>query len=508
MLSGSSYIPPFYFYQFADAISAPYTSLKAYQGGVIDANGNLLKSENNIEPFEYLVIKLKKIFEQLPYGMTKAKLGGYLSTLQLFAEEAEAYNFNSEYMHALIEGHISNITDGEISYLELCEDMGSGGGAAGSLGTPMGGSGDTPGVAGYDPPLTDKIIKRKYLQNCEIFDVCPEDYVAFKNAKSWKNIPDGPTKNYMQRFQRRNKGTKLAVRTTMPESGEQDLYWITYPSKSFMEEYGLKNVDFLTEGMEYLNEALSPKEVHDKFATYLIKKGYVRVPSPDLKTRQNAESLQKFHDSLPHGHFYVGENPNEGRGHDAYLKVDNETYGGIELKKSTASKPRSKKPSHHGMGIGISRILLDKLAKRYGKESEVEKKPSLVKKIFSGLMDSSKLQKLVERGAQKEIERRGELIIAGDVGGVHAVSSSRRKSSENNRSELYDRHQRLASSIGMDLTGNIKDWGGTLQTGFKKSRPTSETDKGVSLKTRVELTPVSADHEMHGSYVRNSEFLK
>lgn len=250
MLSGSSYIPPFYFYQFADAISAPYTSLKAYQSGIIDANGNILKPESSLDPFEYLVIKLKQIFEQLPYGMTKAKLGGYLSTLQLFAEEAEEYNFNSEYMHALIEGHIFQMTNGEVSYLELCEDMGVGGGGAGSLGTPMPGSGDNVGVAGFDPPLSDKIIKRKYLQNCEIFEVCPEEYAMFKNAKNWKNIPEGPTKNYLQRFQRRNKDAKIAVRTTLPESGEQDLYWITYPAKSFMEEYGLENVDFLIEDVK------------------------------------------------------------------------------------------------------------------------------------------------------------------------------------------------------------------------------------------------------------------
>ena len=61
MLSGSSYIPPFYFYQFADAISAPYTALKAYQSGIIDSNGNILKPESSLDPFEYLVIKLKQI---------------------------------------------------------------------------------------------------------------------------------------------------------------------------------------------------------------------------------------------------------------------------------------------------------------------------------------------------------------------------------------------------------------------------------------------------------------
>lgn len=295
MLSGSSYIPPFYFYQFADAISAPYTSLKAYQAGIIDSNGNLIKPESSLEPFEYLVIKLKQIFSELPYGMTKAKLNAYLPTLQLFAEEAEEYNFNSEYMHALIEGYISQMTDGEVSYLELCEDMGSGGGGAGSLGTPMGGSGDNVGVAGFDPPLMDKVMKRKYLQNCEIFEVCPEEYATFKNAKSWKNIPEGPTKNYLQRFQRRNKGAKIAVRTTLPESGDQDLYWITYPAKSFMEEYGLENVDFLVEQKQSNKER--EHLVYSSFGNLLDEKGFKRNTEAKKKEDLAVGEYGIFHPS-------------------------------------------------------------------------------------------------------------------------------------------------------------------------------------------------------------------
>jgi len=55
------YIPSFYFYKFAQGISAPYTELAAYSAGAIDSSGNVLKAESSIDSFEYLIIKLKKI---------------------------------------------------------------------------------------------------------------------------------------------------------------------------------------------------------------------------------------------------------------------------------------------------------------------------------------------------------------------------------------------------------------------------------------------------------------
>ena len=64
-MAGPSYIPSFYFYKFAEGISAPYTSFQAFKAGAIDQNGNLLKPESSIDPLEYLIIKLKKIFEEL-----------------------------------------------------------------------------------------------------------------------------------------------------------------------------------------------------------------------------------------------------------------------------------------------------------------------------------------------------------------------------------------------------------------------------------------------------------
>jgi hypothetical protein len=117
----------------------------------------------------------------------------------------------------------------------------------------------------------------------------------FKNSKNWKNIPEGPTKNYLQRFQRRNKDAKIAVRTTLPESGEQDLYWITYPAKSFMEEYGLENVDFLIE------EKKSNKErehlIYNSFSKLLDEKGFKRNTTAKRKEDLAVGEYGVFHPS-------------------------------------------------------------------------------------------------------------------------------------------------------------------------------------------------------------------
>jgi hypothetical protein len=243
-------VPSFYFYKLADAISAPYTSLDAYRAGAIDSSGNILKPVSSIDSFEFLVIKLKQIFEQLPYGTTKAKLSNYLATLNLFSEEVEAYEITQEQFHCLVEGIVCHNTNNEVSYLELLEDMGTGGGA-GALGVPaQGGNINQGGVSGYDVRMKLPLMKRKkgdYFDNCEIFDVCPEEFNSFMNSKQWKDVPDSETKNYLRRFQRRNKDGKIGVRGLNPVSGEQDLFWITYPAKNFMEEVDLSNIEFLFE---------------------------------------------------------------------------------------------------------------------------------------------------------------------------------------------------------------------------------------------------------------------
>ena len=137
-MANLSYIPSFYFYRFADAVSGPYTALNAYSSGIIDRNGNIKGNESSIDPFEYFVIKLKRIFDQLPPGTTKYKLQNLMGTLQVFNEEFDLPEISKEQLNSLIESHIMINAEDGVSYLNLLEDMstGSAGGGAGTIGTP------------------------------------------------------------------------------------------------------------------------------------------------------------------------------------------------------------------------------------------------------------------------------------------------------------------------------------------------------------------------------------
>jgi hypothetical protein len=247
MPASSSFVSSFSIASLAQAIAAPFTALTAYSAGAIDEQGNLLKPESSIDPFEYFVIKLKKIFSELPMSYTKARLANYSSAFQYFTEQAKSFGISEIEFIMFMEGYIQG---GKL----LNEDMGvgamGGAGAPGSLSTPSEYE-SKGGVAGYDVRMAAPLFRRTPV---EIFDVDPDEFDQFKNAKAWKHIQDSATKRYLQRFQRRNPNGKMALKTKRPDTDEHELYWITYAPKSFMEEYHLNNFDFLVEEIDYSNQ--------------------------------------------------------------------------------------------------------------------------------------------------------------------------------------------------------------------------------------------------------------
>ena len=316
------YIPSFYFYKFAQEISEPFTSLQAYQAGAIDEHGNILKAESSIDPLEYLVIKLKKIFAELPSGMTKAKLNNYLSTLQLFGEEVQQIGITEgEYM-GLVEGYIALYVNQNLSYIELCEDM-SGGGMA-SAGTSPGYN--TGSVSGFDPELVSGIQRRKPLlkglDNCEMYDVCPEEMGHFKAAKAWKQVPDSETKTYLQRAQSRN-AKKIAVRSVNPDTGEQDVHWINYPTKSFVEEYDLRFLDILNEDNEEVtpDKNLDGKTSVEEVMAYFKDKDLNGSPDGEHHANISRIVTNLFNNGADPTEQRLGilQNPNAPTGHHAEL---------------------------------------------------------------------------------------------------------------------------------------------------------------------------------------------
>jgi hypothetical protein len=324
-MNAPQYIPSFYFYKFAEGISAPYTSFAAYRAGAIDERGNIVKPESSIDPLEYLIIKLKKIFEEIPQGMTRAKLGNYMSTMQLFGEEVQKIGITESEYQGLVEGYLALYVNPELSYIELCEDM-----SAQGMGTP-GSSPDynTGKVSGYDPVIgltkrTEPVLKG--LDTCEMFDVCPEEMSGFKGAKAWKHVPDSETKRYLQRYQRRNPKGHMAIRSVDPDTGKSEIHWIKLKPISFMEEFGLMDLDILNEEDQSIvaqyNDAddkpgepsvavLTDTEEAKKAKAKAQKKGYVRPPvSPgtthEQRFRENMAELVRMHGEAigggRHGH--------------------------------------------------------------------------------------------------------------------------------------------------------------------------------------------------------------
>lgn len=236
-----SLISSFYIQNFARDISSPITDLQAYKSGLVDENGNIIGQESSIDAYEYLIIKLKKIFSQLPGGMTKSSLASFLPALKMFTEEASWYGVDENQLSMFIEGYISSNTEGDLSYISLLEDMGTGGGA-GSIGTPASAPGaNTGGVSGFDPVM-GKMQRRNqnvpsFIDTCQMFDVCPEEFDGFTNAQEWRQVPDGPTRNYLQRYQRRNPQGKMAVRNS--ETGK--IHWLQIKPKIIAEDFDVSS---------------------------------------------------------------------------------------------------------------------------------------------------------------------------------------------------------------------------------------------------------------------------
>jgi len=308
-----SLIPSFYIQNFARDVSSPITQLQAYRSGLIDENGDIVGQESSIDPYEYFVIKLKKIFSQLPGGMTKAYLASFLTTLKMFTEEASWYGIDKTELTMFLEGYISSNTDGQISYITLLEDMGTGGGA-GALGVPATGSGiNTGGVSGFDPAMGGMQRRKQnipsFLDSCQMFDVCPEEYETFRLAKEWRNVPEGPTRNYLQRYQRRNPQGKLAVRNN--ETGK--IHWITLKPKMITEERKKDNEQNRGVVDDYTDTV---NDAHTNVAVLTNKQETGKAPPIEVTARTMRDTADAFIDEYKKA---------RGESDRAAIKVDTES---------------------------------------------------------------------------------------------------------------------------------------------------------------------------------------
>lgn len=83
----------FMLYQFLRRLSTPFEEWRAFELGIIDENGNILKNskerrskeeQDAFGKFDLLVLKLKQLLEKIPGG--KSRLGSYAAALWLIKE--------------------------------------------------------------------------------------------------------------------------------------------------------------------------------------------------------------------------------------------------------------------------------------------------------------------------------------------------------------------------------------------------------------------------------------
>ena len=90
-------ITSFSLYKFVDALTTPFNRMPAYSLGIIDANGNQLKSIEELSqrelqqftPFEQLIVSLKRLLVKVPDPYVRAHLSNVPAALALFTEECE-----------------------------------------------------------------------------------------------------------------------------------------------------------------------------------------------------------------------------------------------------------------------------------------------------------------------------------------------------------------------------------------------------------------------------------
>jgi hypothetical protein len=161
-------IKPASVYQFAELLTKPYTQYEAYNSRVINENGKIINENGNMDGLEYIAIRLRNMFTELMPGSTQYFLKSLSGTLKLFNEEFAKIGLCKDDIHLVIETHLLNESNGQISYLDylleeatqryITEEMASGsvGGLAAPAASTMQG-----GIASYDAMLVPKKKKGK-----------------------------------------------------------------------------------------------------------------------------------------------------------------------------------------------------------------------------------------------------------------------------------------------------------------------------------------------------------
>lgn len=163
-------VTSFAVYKLLTEIIKPFTSMDVYAAGIIDANGNILKQENELtqqesrlmSPFTRLVIGIKRLVQALPGNRLKADFNYISTAAKAMAFECYEVGGNPEiFLEELQKSIDVLLEDGEpVSGGSPIGNVIGGGFSNPQVGEP------NPALAGYSPPMA--MLRRKKNKKEEI----------------------------------------------------------------------------------------------------------------------------------------------------------------------------------------------------------------------------------------------------------------------------------------------------------------------------------------------------
>ena len=167
----SGVVDLYFVYKFIKRLTTPFEDWPAYEHGIIDENGNILRKRRSLKlvkereswtKLDVMVLKLKKLLEKIPGGQTR--IGTYAAALWLIKEN-ERLQSEGEFMTE------EQIAEELMGYMSLTEEVMSappansaGSGAIAGLGVgPDGEPGLTPAQMRRYKKRSKKMFRRKEI---------------------------------------------------------------------------------------------------------------------------------------------------------------------------------------------------------------------------------------------------------------------------------------------------------------------------------------------------------
>jgi hypothetical protein len=149
-------INSFTVFKFIKDMTTDFADMSFFKQGYIDKDGNYLRDSRKIPIYYRLIINLKKLVNQIPNPLIKAKAKNLVTAISLYAEEIEMMGGNSQIVLSEINKYL------ESKGLDLSEEMAVGGGAISGV-TPVDAEGN-PDKEGIPEIFLSKEAQRRHVK--------------------------------------------------------------------------------------------------------------------------------------------------------------------------------------------------------------------------------------------------------------------------------------------------------------------------------------------------------